>query len=298
MYKRFQYQILLHTIIVMWGFTGILGKLIHLSPLYIVWYRMLIATISLGIAMYFLKRSFRIPNLKSLLQFLGVGIIVSLHWVTFYMAIDLSTASLGILCLSTTTIHVAWLEPLIMKRPFSWIEFFLGGIVIFGIYFVSGDFDSNQYLALAYGLLSALFAAIFAVSNAYLAKDHPPSKISFYEFIAGASFLTLTLLNNGDLNRDIFVMTSSDFWWLIFLGTLCTSFAFLTVIEIVKYLGAFTVSLSINLEPIYTIVLAIFILNENELLGKEFYIGALLIVLVVLTNAIIKYYQKKLSLKS
>lgn len=281
----------------MWGFTGILGKLIHLSPLHIVWYRMIIAAVSLGIAMFFLKRNLKVPNRKSLFQFLGVGVIVALHWVTFYMSISLSTASLGILCLSTTTIHVAWLEPLIMKRPFSWVEFVIGGLVIFGIYFVSGNFDSSQYLALAYGLVSALFAALFAVSNAYLAKDHPPSKISFYEFIAGVAFLTIVLLINGDLTSDVFNMTPSDFWWLIFLGTLCTSFAFLAVIEIVKHLGAFTVSLSINLEPVYTIVLAIFILNENEVLGDKFYIGSVLIISVVLLNAVIKYYQKRARLK-
>lgn len=293
MLSKFKYHILLHVIILMWGFTGILGKLIHLDPLSIVWHRLLIAVIALAIAMPLLKRSFRVSSWKELAAFIFVGVIVALHWLTFYISIDLSTASLGILCLSTTTIHVSWLEPLIMKRKFSWTELILSAIVICGIYFVSGDFNAREYEALAYGLISALLAASFAVFNAKLAETAPPSKITFYELLAGLVFLSFVLLYQGKLDREIFVMTTSDFLWLLFLGVACTSFAFLVTVELVRRLGAFTVSLSINLEPVYTIVLAIAILNENEDVGGQFYIGASIIVLVVLANALIKRRLKR-----
>jgi drug/metabolite transporter (DMT)-like permease len=285
----YKYHLLLHLIIFIWGFTGILGKLIHLDSLVIVWHRVLIAFVALGIVLVFLKKSLRVPKPKDLIAVAGVGIIVALHWLTFYKAIQLSTASLGILCLSTTTLHVTWLEPLVMKRPFSWIEFLLGLIVIYGIYFVSSDFNPGDYEALVYGLISALCAALFSVFNARLAKDIPSTKITFYELVTGFIFISCVLLVNGKLNSALFVMTLSDLLWLLFLGVLCTSFAFLASIEVVKRLGAFTVSLSINLEPVYTILLAIVILNENEVLGTQFYIGSVIIVLVVIANALIKY---------
>ena len=276
----------------MWGFTGILGKLIHLDAYYIVWHRVLIALVALGIALVFMRKPLKPANFKSFLKIAGVGLFVVLHWMTFYKSIQLSTASLGILCLSTATLHVTWLEPIIMKRKFSWIEFLLGSLVIYGIYFVSSDFDANDKEALIYGLFSALFAALFSVFNAKLAQDTPSYQITFYEMVSALVFLTIVLIFQGDFTAELFQMTMSDFLWLLFLGIMCTSFAFLATIEVVKRLGAFTVSLSINLEPVYTILLAIAILNEDEMLGSHFYIGSAVIVVVVIANAIIKYYLK------
>lgn len=298
MFKTYKYYILLHLIIFMWGFTGILGKLIALDAFIIVWHRVLIAFIALGLFLLFRKKSIRISNWQSGLKLIGVGIIVTLHWITFYKSIQLSTASLGILCLSTTTLHVTWLEPFVMKRPFQVSEFLLGFIVIFGIYFVSSDFQPHEYEALGYGLISALCAALFSVFNAKLAQEIPTPTITLYEMGTGFIFLSIILLFQGKLTSDLFIMTTSDFLWLLFLGILCTSFAFLITIEIVKVLGAFTVSLSINLEPIYTILLAIFILQEHTLLNNRFYIGATLIILVVIANGWMKNYQRRLKLKN
>ncbi len=293
MLGKFQYYILLHLIILMWGFTGILGKIISLDPLPIVWYRVLIAIVSLGLVLPLLKRSLKLNSLREFFFLSGVGIVVVLHWVTFYMAIDLSTASLGILCLSTTTIHVAWLEPLVMGRKFSWIELGLGLIVIYGIYFVSADFNAQDYKALAYGLTSALLAAIFSVLNGKLAMNMAPSKITFYEMLAGGVFLTILLLFRGELAPELFELSTKDILWLLFLGLLCTSFAFLVTVELVKRLGAFTVSLSINMEPVYTIILAIVLLGENKIVGTEFYIGSTIIVLVVIASALLKRILRK-----
>lgn len=295
-FQKYKYYLLLHIIIFMWGFTGILGKLIHLDSFLIVWNRVLIAFIGLGIYLFVAKKSIKLPSLKSFLSICGVGVLVALHWLTFYKSIQLSTASLGILCLSTVTLHVTWLDPLVMKRKFSRLEFLLGLLVIIGIYIVSSDFNTKDYEALIYGLISALLAALFSVFNAKFVQTIPASTISFYEMGIGFLFLSSVLFVQNEIAiSTLFSMSLSDFLWLLFLGLFCTSFAFLATIEVVKKLGAFTVSLSINLEPVYTIILAIFILKENELLSYKFYLGALIIILVVVLNGIIKNRQKQLS---
>lgn len=254
----------------------------------IVWHRLIIACVSLGIAMLFMKETFRISNPRRLLSIVLIGCVVGLHWLTFYWSIQLSTASLGILCLSTTTIHVAWLEPLVMKSKFSWLEMLLSCSVVVAIYFIANDFSSDDLLALGIGLGSAFFAAMFAVFNAKFVEDDRPAAITFYEFSGAFVLLSVILLFQNDLNAALFTMTVSDFLWLLFLGTFCTSLAFLAVIKVLKILGAFTVSLSINLEPVYTIILAIFILEENKMLNANFYFGAFVILGVVVTNAMLK----------
>lgn len=288
MMAKYRNHIILHMIIFMWGFTGILGVLISIDADSIVWFRLLIASLSLALFMMFAKHSFRVSSLNRLWAIFGVGVIVGLHWLTFYESIKLSTASLGILCLSTTTIHVTWLEPIILKKKFSWLEFGLGLCVIPGIYLVANDFSADEFLALLIGLSSALFAALFAVFNAKFVENDRPSVITLYEMISATIVMTALMLFKSKIVPELFDLSLSDFLWLLFLGIFCTSLAFLVVVQIVKTLGAFTVSLSINLEPIYTILLAIVILNENEALGTNFYLGALIILLVVLLNAFLK----------
>ena len=281
----------------MWGLTGILGKLILLDAYVLVWFRVWIAFVFLGIYMVFTHKSLKINSLKLSFKLILVGVFVALHWITFFKAIQLSTASLGILCLATTTLHVTWLEPIIMKRAFSWLEFFLGLVVILGIYFVSSDFNPTQYEALFYGLISAFFAALFAVFNAQMAQETSTTTITFYEMLTSFVFISLIFLINGELNMSLFEMRVSDFLWLLFLGIACTSFAFLVTIEIVKILGTFSVSLSINLEPVYTMILAALILSEHQGLNFRFYIGSFVIVMVVFLNAWIKNIQKRKAMK-
>ena len=295
--QQFKYHILMHFIILIWGFTGILGKLIHLDAIQLVWWRIFIAFFSLLIGLRLLKQSMTIPSKKHLLATLGVGVFVAIHWITFYVSIQLSTASLGILCLSTATLHVTWLEPLVMKRSFSWIEFMLGLVVIYGIYFVSANFSAKDYEALVYGLISALAAACFNVFNGKLVQKVSSSAITLHEMLMALLVLTGVLIYQGNFNLKLLEMSLSDLLWLLFLGILCTSVAFLLTIDIIKRLGSFTVSLSINLEPVYTMLLAIFILNEHELLGTQFYIGSIIIIAVVIANPILKKYFNQRSTK-
>lgn len=290
---KLKYHILLHFIVLIWGLTGILGKLIHQEALILVWYRLLIAVLGLYIFFKFKKQPLKLPSTKTMFALLGIGCIVAAHWVTFYYSIQLSTASLGILCLSTTTIHVTWLEPLLFGKKFSWFEFLLSITVVIGIYLVANDFSGQEYLALVIGLFSAFLAALFSVLNAKVAEQVDAFRLTFYELVGGFVLLGLLLGATGKMNSTLLNVSMSDLLWLLFLGLVCTSFAFLANIEVLKRLGAFTVSLTINLEPVYTIILAIIMLGEDKLLSNNFYIGAGLIFLIVLCNALVKHRLKK-----
>ena len=290
MWQRYKYHALMHLIIFLWGFTGILGKLIHKDALHIVWYRTLIAFVALGLFLLYLGKDLRLTK-KMAPKVIGVGLIVAIHWMTFYYSIQLSTASLAILCLSTTTLHVSWLEPLVMNKKFSLRQLLMGLVVISGISFVSLDFSGQELLALFFGLFSALCAAFFSVFNAKLSEETSAEQLTFYEMIAAFALVSIVLLGLGKLNASDLSLTLSDFYWLLFLGVICTSFAFLATIIIVRKLGAFTVSLNINLEPIYTILLAIVLLNEHKSLSTNFYLGAAIIVLVLLINGLIRHFE-------
>ncbi len=288
MLNKYRYHLLLHIIVFIWGFTGILGKLIHIDAYHIVWHRTWIAVAGVVIFLLFTKRKITLPTRKASLKAAGVGLIVALHWMTFYKSIELSTASLGILCLSTTTLHVTWLEPILFKKKFSVTEFLLGLVVIYGIYYASDDFSLNDYDALIYGLFSAFFAALFSILNSKLVQETSSYQLTVYELGAGFLFVTVWLLFSGDLDTSIFVMTGTDFLLLLFLGLVCTSLAFILSLEVVKRLGAFTTALTINLEPVYTILLAVVILNEDAVLNNSFYVGSVIIISVIFINSLLK----------
>lgn len=280
---RLKEFLLLHGIVFLWGFTGIIGKLLHQESFIIVWYRVLIASLGLLVYLWMTKTSFSVKR-THILPVVLVGIVVALHWITFYYAIQISTASLGILCLATTTVHVVWLEPLIMKTAFQWKKLFFSLMVVAGVAFIARDFKGDVLLATGIGLLSALLAGIFSVSNAKLSQTIPAPILSFYELTTGWVGISLYLLFTH-ASKALFYLSQNDLLWLLFLGLVCTSFAFIVAINLVKKLGAYTVSLTINLEPIYTMILAVVLLNEHKVLSIEFYVSAFLIVGALLLNA-------------
>lgn len=287
--NNLKYQVVLHLIIFIWGFTAILGKLIDADAFVLVWYRVVIAFVSLFFFLIVLKRDLRFKDKRALLKVLGVGILVALHWLFFYLAIKVSTASLAIICLSTATIHVAWLEPLVMKRKPLKSEFVLGLIIVLGIVLITGKVKGEGvFYGVIFGLVAALLAALFSTFNAKLIHTVSASKITLYEMLSASVIMTIVLAIIGDLNIETLTLTTNDLLLLLFLGVICTSIAFLVTVEITKYLGAFTVTLSINMEPIYTLGLAIWLLQEHQELNSYFYIGSVIIVGSVFGNAIVK----------
>lgn len=294
MKTRLQYQFILHIIIFIWGFTAILGVYIQANAFILVWYRVLIAFTSLLLVLFFLKKPLRILSPKLMLKTLGVGVLVALHWLFFYLSIKVSTASLAIICLATTTIHVAWLEPIVMKRKPLLSEWILGVVIVGGIFLITQqDAEGTNWLGIVYGLIAALLAAMFGTFNAYLVHKVDAAKITLHEMLSATVVMTVILAVFGDLTLEKLNISWDDFLLLLFLGVICTSVAFLVTVHITKFLGAFTVSLSINMEPIYTLGLAAWLLHEHKELTLNFYLGALLIVGAVFVNAIIKYYQSK-----
>tara|TARA_B100000508_G_scaffold141092_1_gene146432 strand:+ start:94209 stop:95117 length:909 start_codon:yes stop_codon:yes gene_type:complete len=292
--KRLKYQITLHVIIFIWGFTAILGKLIHADAFVLVWYRVLIAAVSLWLMLFILRRDRKITSKKDKWRTIGVGAIVALHWLTFYLSIKYSTASLTIICLATTTVHVAWLEPIVMKRKFLWSELIIGILIIGGIYLIAKEgTQEGLSIGLSLGLVAAVMAALFSVFNQKLVQSVSASKITLYEMFSATFVMTVFLFFTEKLNVESLNVSLNDILLLLFLGIVCTSVAFLVTVEIQKLLGAFTVTLSINMEPIYTLGLAAWILNEHQKLSPSFYYGASIIVLAVFGNAFIKRYQSK-----
>lgn len=292
MTKRKQYLILIHLVIIIWGYTGIMGKTITLSSSVLVWYRLLIAFISLGLFIWILKRPVVKISKRDFWKIMGVGAIVGLHWFTFFQSIKLSSVSLGIICLSTTTLHVSWLEPLMRKRKVSFVEILLGIVIVFGISFIL-NVEFEHIYAILIGLSSAFFAALFSVSNSILVDRVPSSQLTFIELISGFIVLSVILLVQGEMTSELFDLSLSNFGNLLFLGIICTSLAFIIAVDATKHLGAFTVSLSINLEPIYTMIMAILLFPMDEKMQPSFYFGSAVILAAVFFNGFWQYYVKR-----
>ncbi|MEO9257537.1 MAG: DMT family transporter [Crocinitomicaceae bacterium] len=297
MSKKQTYLILIHLVILIWGFTGIMGRAIDLSSSVLVWYRLLFAFISLGIFIRVLNRPRKKIEKAVFLKIIGVGVVVGLHWFTFFEAIKMSSISLGIICLSTASFHVAWLSPLMERTKISKVELFFGLLAIFGIFFIVQT-DVINIPSLLMGLTSAFLAAFFSTSNAYLVKKVPSAQLTFIELISGFVVLTFILLFEGRLDASLLHLSMPNLFNLLFLGIVCTSLAFIIAVDATKYLGAFTVSLTINLEPIYTMIMAIMIYPDEETMSVRFYLGALIIIAAVFSNGIFRYSKAKREKKS
>lgn len=280
----------LHLIVFIWGFTAILGALISLDALPLVWFRMLFAVGFIAVFIYFKKLPLRVSK-KSLLQFIFAGLIIALHWFTFFKAIKVSNVSVTLACLSTGAFFASLLEPILYGKKVVWYEVFLGIIVVFGLYIIF-NVEGNYWEGIILALISAFLSALFAVINSKFVKEHDATVISFYELAGGVFFFSIFLLFGNSFNADFFQLTTQDFVYLLILSSVCTAYAFIASTSVMKFLSPYTVMLTINLEPIYGIILAVLIFKEKEQMSFEFYIGALIILFTVLLNVIIKSRKK------
>ena len=280
----------LHVIVFIWGFTAILGKLISLEALDLVWYRMLFASVIMTFVVLFNKEKIKVP-FHVLIGFIISGIIIALHWLTFYQAIKVSNVSITLACLSTGAFFASILEPIFYKRKIIWYEVLFGLIVIFGlgiIFKVETQYTNGIYLAVTSAFLSALFSVI----NGKYAKEYSPNVISVYELSSGFLFLSVYLFFADSFTPAFFALSSNDLVWLFLLSSICTAYAFSASVKVMKFLSPFTVMLTINLEPIYGIILVLLIFPENEKMSPMFYIGAIIILATVIANGIMKSRKK------
>lgn len=289
---NFKSYLHLHLIVFIWGFTAVLGALISLDALPLVWFRMLFAVGFIAIYIYFKKLSLRIST-KALWQFIFAGLIIALHWFTFFHAIKISNVSITLACLSTGAFFASIIEPILYGKKIVYYEVFFGLLVIIGLYIIF-KVEGNYLWGMLTALTSAFLSALFAVINSKYVQKHDATVISFYELSGGVIFFTFLLLGTQSFSTSFFMLSPKDFMYLMILSSVCTAYAFIASTSVMKFLSPYTVMLTINLEPIYGIILAVLVFEEKEKMSFEFYIGAFIILLTVILNGILKS-RKKLS---
>ena len=298
MLNKYKYHFVLHFTILIWGFTGIIGKTLNLSGLTsneIVFWRMLIAWATLLLFLLLKKEKLRLNKL-TLLKFFGNGGLIALHWYFFFEAIALSNVSIALVFMSTTAFFTSFAEWIVYKKTFDFKELVTGLLVIVGISIIVNDLNYNEhpeYLkAVIFALTSALLAAFFSVINSVLVKENKSSVISFYELFFGFLIISIIFLLNKSIVIKDLSLNLEQFYWLLILGVICTSFAFLLGVHVMKFITAYTVNLSVNLEPIYAIIFALLVFKDSELMNINFYFGSLIVVGSILLNAFFKTIKK------
>ena len=284
--------IILHVIVFIWGFTGILGELINMHSLGLVFNRMLIAYLFLALVV---KND--VVSLKNKKKFFITGLIIAIHWICFFEAIKIYNVSLAVTCLSTTALFTAIIDPIINRVKIKKHELFLSIFVIIGIIMIyaSPDLKNNNETinslknqAILLSILSAFCASIFTSLNSIFIKNgNSAYTITKYEMLGGTIFCFIYMFLKKDLNINI-IPTYHDLPYILILSILCTAFAYLISVEIMKKIKPFTMNISVNLEPIYAIILALIIFPKNEKMSFLFYLGGFIIILSIIINSILK----------
>ena len=269
-----------------WGFTAILGALINIDAIPLVWYRMLFAVLFLLLFFIIKKKSLRTTP-KGLLKFLISGIIIALHWVAFFTAIKIANISIALIAMSTGALFTSLIEPLFFKRRLILLELLFGLIVIAGLYLIF-NVESEYTIGIIYALVASFLSALFTVLNGLFIKKYDAGVISFYQLLFGVGFISIYILASSDFTISDFTLNSSDIFYLLILSSICTAYAFVVSVDIMKYLTPYTVMLTINLEPVYGIILAVLIFGKKEEMSPQFYIGAVIILVTVIINGILK----------
>ena len=286
MWGKYKNHFLLHFIIFIWGFTAILGRCITLAAVPLVWYRLIIAIF--GVLLYLLiTKSLLKITFNGLLKLFGVGLLIALHWIFFYHAIKVSNVSVTLACFSSGTLFVSFLEPLFFKRKIIAYEILFGLLVFLGLYFIF-RFETKYLLGIFLSLVSAFFSSLFTVFNGQLIKTYNAKLITFYELLGGFILISIYLLFSSSNNSNLFAVSIPDFIYLLILGLVCTTFTFMGSVELMKNISPYTMVLSVNLEPVYGIILAYYIFAEDEKMTFGFYMGTILILGTIVIDAILK----------
>lgn len=237
---------------------------------------------------------------RDILKFFAAGVIIALHWITFFEAIKQSNISITLAMFSTGAFFASFIEPLFYKRRIIWYEILFGIIVIIGVFLITRG-ELKYINGIILGIVSALFSSLFAVINGTFIQKHSATVISFYEFISGVLFLTLfILIFKGGFSAEFFQLSRMDWIYISILASICTAYAFIGAVKVMKFISPFTVVLSYNLEPVYGITLALILFPATETMGPQFYYGAALVLLTVLMDGVLKnlrnYRMKKRNL--
>jgi len=270
----------LHGAVFLWGFTGVLGRVITLDQTWLVWYRLLITAVSLWVLYAFLKKIRKLPP-RAVLLIGTIGLIQALHWVCFYGSIKFANVTIALTTLSTSALLASLIEPLFLKKRFDAVEIFLGMFAIGGIIIIYKTHLSFS-AGIIIGLLSALLTVLVSVLNKKIIDSYEPEQITLYQLTGGFVGLSMLLpLYQHFFPERHYVPVALDWLWLVVLSWVCTIMTFFLYIRSLKKISAFTMNLVLTLEPIYGILLAFLIYRENENLNSWFYAGFGLIALAV-----------------
>lgn len=272
----------IHLCVLLWGFTAILGKLISLPALALVWWRMAIVTCALLLVPRVWRGMRALPR-RLLLAYTGIGVLVSLHWLTFYAAIKLSNASVAVSCIALAPVFMALLEPRITGRAFVPRELWLGVAVVPGVALVVGGVPAGMGVGIVVGTLSALLVAVFGAFNKRLVERADPLTVTCVELGAGVVFLTLLapLLGSAGITT---LPSPRDASLLLALALACTLLPFALSLVALRHLSAYSAQLAINLEPVYAVALAVVLLGEQRELAPAFYLGVAVILAAVFAH--------------
>lgn len=281
----------LHFIVFIWGFTAVLGALISIDAIPLVWYRMLIASVLILGFIAVTRKPLRISN-RQLLWYSIAGILIAAHWLCFFHAIKISNVSVTLATMATGAFFTSILEPIFYKRKFILYELVLGLFVIVGLTVIF-QFEGDYFWGICFALMASLLAAFFSIINGKLVQENNPTTISFYELLIGVLGITMYLGIAGDFSSAFFNLSNTDWLYIGLLASFCTAYAFIASTAVMRYLSPYTVMLTINLEPVYGILLAWFILGDKEQMSPQFYYGALIILITVAINGILKNRKTK-----
>ncbi|MBQ3355449.1 MAG: DMT family transporter [Bacteroidales bacterium] len=285
--KKVHTLILLHLAVFLAGWTGIFGRLISLSGLPLVWYRMFISIVTLALALLFMRR-LHVPKWRQLVRIFGCGCILATHWVAFYASIQASNVSVGVACIATTSFFTALLNVFFNRKEASWKEFLISFISIVGVMLIF-SLDVRYRLGIALGLLCSLAYAVFALTHIKTAEKvgEDSATMLLYELVGGYIFLSLCIPLFLKLMPDeAIIPTGKDVVWLLLLGSIFTVLPFLLQLHAFRRVSAFTVNLVYNLEPVYSIAFAALIFNELQELDWSFWLGIALIVTSVVIQTL------------
>lgn len=277
----------LHFLVFIAGFTAILGELITIKAIPLVWFRMVIASILMLIYIKIAKVKLR-ASPKAIVKFSIAGIIIALHWITFFGSIDVANISIALAMFSSGAFFASLIEPLIFKRAVIWYEIIFGILVIIGVFVITQS-EFKYINGIILGIISAFLSSLFAVLNGTYLKQHTATVISFYEFLSGVLFISIYIFFFGEgFSTEFFNLSTSDYGYLFILASVCTAYAFIASVYVMRFISPYTVVLTYNLEPIYGIVLALLLFPEKEKMSSEFYYGAFIIIATVMLNGILK----------
>ncbi|HEX8041856.1 MAG TPA: DMT family transporter [Chryseosolibacter sp.] len=280
----------LHFIVFLWGFSAILGKLVSIPAAEMVWYRAILAAAGMGAVIVFTKGTFRVGR-SDLIRLFAIGGIVALHWIAFFGSARVSNVSVSLVGFATNSIWTAMFEPWFNNTRIKKYEVMLGLVVITGLYIIF-SFDFEYKLGLFLGVLAGLTSALFSVFNSRMVKRLPARSITFYEmigvFAATGIFVPFYhLLADGRFQAPL-PPSAMDVLYVAILAGVCSVYAYTVAVELMKRISVFMIQLTLNLEPVYGIIMAVIIFGEKEKMNLHFYAGTLVILSAVITYPMVK----------